>query len=143
MKLLFLDVDGVLNHDKLDWTNAPFVLDPACVERLKRIVTVTRTAVVLSSTWRLSDGGIAILQAALAPVVFLGATPVHGGMMHRALRCREIREFMEERPAERWAVLDDDWDADLNDGSFFQTSFEAGGLTEEITARVIAHLGAA
>ena len=53
MKVIFLDIDGVLNCDFT--TNRVFgydFVDDDKVERLKRIVDETGAKVVLSSTWR-------------------------------------------------------------------------------------------
>lgn len=47
MKLLFLDVDGVLNHyGSRSW------IDPACLARLRRILDATGARSVLSSDWK-------------------------------------------------------------------------------------------
>jgi hypothetical protein len=56
MRLLFLDIDGVLNSTDLmrrgGWNNGTRSLDPECVRRLARIMTESGCAVVISSTWR-------------------------------------------------------------------------------------------
>lgn len=53
MKLIFLDIDGVLNgHDAHRHPNGYCGIDPACVYRLNRIVAETGAAIVLSSAWR-------------------------------------------------------------------------------------------
>lgn len=65
MKVIFLDIDGVLNsndwyvyrrdHVEMDSINAqyPFYeFDPRAVERLNRLVEATDAKIVVSSTWR-------------------------------------------------------------------------------------------
>lgn len=55
MKLIFLDVDGVLNNNKtrtVTFDGWCFV-DDYLVKRLKRIVDATGARIVLSSTWRI------------------------------------------------------------------------------------------
>lgn len=62
VKVLFLDIDGVLNSDawfdllnRSDPDHAPdhvFRLDPICVARVQVILTRTRAQVVLSSSWK-------------------------------------------------------------------------------------------
>ena len=60
-KYLFLDIDGVLNHDKWfdsehykkhqeNWKKSMF--DPECVARVNRILEVTGARLVVSSSWR-------------------------------------------------------------------------------------------
>jgi len=60
MKLIFLDIDGVLNsknwedslpYGKLERKDA---FDPAAVARLNKITDVTGAKIVVSSSWRLS-----------------------------------------------------------------------------------------
>lgn len=61
MKYLFLDIDGVLNHD--EWFSSPeyknnqanwqvSMFDPTCVERVNRILQETGAELVVSSSWR-------------------------------------------------------------------------------------------
>jgi histidinol phosphatase-like enzyme len=63
-KVVFLDVDGVLNNDKterypsnLEELFSPFVLDKENITQLKRILKETGAKIVLSSTWRMSEEG--------------------------------------------------------------------------------------
>lgn len=62
MKVIFLDVDGVLNNnayiqfmvDHLRVQRPGYhLLDPLCVMRLNKIVAATGAELVLSSTWRI------------------------------------------------------------------------------------------
>lgn len=60
-KYLFLDIDGVLNHDGWFCSNAykesrdnwkKSMFDPQCVERVNRILKETGAELVVSSSWR-------------------------------------------------------------------------------------------
>lgn len=54
MKLIFLDIDGVLNYEgyeRFTRMGTRFV-DPVLIKRLKKIIDCTGAKVVLSSTWR-------------------------------------------------------------------------------------------
>eukprot|EP01083_Nonionella_stella_P174496 605085_1 len=53
VKLLFLDVDGVLNNKYLEWTHHNNGLDDNLLAFLKIIVLKTNCKIVLSTTWRL------------------------------------------------------------------------------------------
>lgn len=153
MKIIFLDVDGVLNHSKSPgWktTKDAFVLDEECLNILRDILLLTKAKIVLSSTWRLSDRGCKIVEETLRPNSIIGKTPVLSwGEKHT--RKDEILKWLEAiwplsfgwsgEIITHMAVLDDDTDADLGDGSFFRTDFEAGGLTKEIADRIKSHLG--
>lgn len=84
MKIVFLDIDGVLNNA---CTHEPYCtekgkinvpVDPACVARLNRLLAETGAKVVVSSSWRLF-ADLPELAAVLASkgVVadIIGATP--------------------------------------------------------------------
>lgn len=52
MKVLFLDIDGVLNgHEK--HPDSPYTtIRPDCIQRLNRVVAQTECKIVISSAWR-------------------------------------------------------------------------------------------
>jgi hypothetical protein len=65
MKVLFLDIDGVLNHvqhwkdnlpsdedGQVEWCQSAAGFDPSCVAQLKRIIEETGCEVCVSSSWR-------------------------------------------------------------------------------------------
>ena len=64
MKIIFLDIDGVLNHEAFykerheklkngDKLNHPYSeIDPKCVENLNSLCNDTGAKIVISSTWR-------------------------------------------------------------------------------------------
>ena len=52
MRVVFLDVDGVLNQQASAGTEGNYALDRRCVEGLNRIVAATHCIVVISSLWR-------------------------------------------------------------------------------------------
>lgn len=94
MKILFLDIDGVLclyKKDKklsycVDENNVVGIhnhldLDANCCVRLKTILNQTKTKIVLSSSWRLLDersqsklfGGLTLYK--IFSFYFIGSTP--------------------------------------------------------------------
>lgn len=80
MKLIFLDIDGVLNYEgyeRFTRMGTRFV-DPVLIKRLKKIIDRTGAKVVLSSTWRrgiydmregLTNGCTALKDIAIPPKV--------------------------------------------------------------------------
>jgi hypothetical protein len=54
IKLVFLDIDGVLNcFGAYDWGERPKALIlPECVQQFNRIIEATEAQIVLSSSWR-------------------------------------------------------------------------------------------
>lgn len=133
-KVLFLDVDGVLNS--LNTTNFSelYPIDPYKAFLVGRIQLQTGCEVVLSSSWRNHPEGIENVSKRVVRV--LDKTPWLDG-------CRgdEIHAWLEQHPeVEKYAILDDDSDMLVYQApNFFKTTFEEG-LTDEIAQAVIEHL---
>lgn len=151
-KLLFLDVDGVLNshawwdrrpklepgHSREEFKKNEF--DPEAVKILHKILRETDAMVVLSSVWRLHEESRKDVEK-YARIRFT----VTGESDCRIRGC-EIKQWIDknvpykERGELRYAILDDDSDMLLwQKDDFFQTDHKIG-LTNEIAERVIAHL---
>jgi hypothetical protein len=59
MKVIFLDIDGVLNCDKTpNPRKFPYIVDKKLLVRLKKLLDRTGAKVVLSSTWRCDPVGL-------------------------------------------------------------------------------------
>jgi hypothetical protein len=120
LKVIFLDVDGVLNSrgkwagcDLANLTDSGTRIDPLAVARLKRIVDATDAKIVVSSTWRLNhfdDLRIYLwLHDGLRNRV-IGATPDHHGQP----RGSEIQEWLDSHPGGAvWSFVILDGDADM------------------------------
>lgn len=138
MKVVFLDVDGVLNNFTLIHQNGFDYIDPVMVGRVGIVVKHSGAKIVLSSTWRLQEDDKRRAAAALGE---------QGMFIHdvtpdlRTARSREISDWLEGNPdVERYAILDDDEDAGFGmQGSFFQTDPEVG-ITDRIAEMALSHL---
>lgn len=148
MKVIFLDIDGVMNH------NSYFVRSdkhdrqafcPEATENLRNILVTCKAKIVLSSTWRKSYKNVRRLRKELFSHYGLnryviGLTPViedENNFFHSE-RGVEIRAYMDEHGiAEEDMVIIDDGD-DMNDlmHRLVQTSYE-NGLTKEKAEAVI------
>jgi hypothetical protein len=136
MKILFLDIDGVVNGDATLRRNRRLI-DPQLAALVRGILSaVPGLLVVLSSSWRYSAKGRNVIERRVAPSH--DVTPIlHDITLERG---HEIEAWLVEHPGvERYAILDDD-PAMLPHQlpNFFQTSSESG-ITEEIANRVVAH----
>jgi hypothetical protein len=144
-KVLFLDVDGVLNNiQTLLQAAAVGEFNPICdlsLSILKNIVQKTNCQIVLSSSWRLSEKNLNKLKLSFDKIglVICGQTPDLIGARHL-----EIESWIESHihhPA-LVAVLDDDGDAKIKTISkniqeiFFQTS-RLIGLDQTIADKMI------
>jgi hypothetical protein len=136
MKIIFLDIDGVLNtHKSIGRFGFDFI-DHILVALVARIVRETKAKIVLSSTWRIDkkDQELALRALREQGLEIHDFTPVLVGEDRHV----EIQAWLDKNQVERFAILDDDPDAKI-EGSFFRTD-ESLGLTVEIAERVIKHL---
>lgn len=142
MKVIFLDIDGVLNSNRSakalggmpfpdemgsrDW----HLFDPVAVGLLQKVCEETGAVCVLSSSWRMSMT-LAEVQdlAAYLGVKIVGATRP---TLTREMRGEQIRDWLcSNHPIEKYAILDDDADMlDEQKDNFVQTSFQEGLLFE-------------
>ena len=134
MKVIFLDIDGVLNcKNRLTHANSP--TSPMlrwCLNSAICLIPPGAKA-VLSSTWRYDS--IGVFSARHFGIPFIDTTPD----LPDEPRCREILNWLEHHPeVERFAVLDDE-DDDLDDLPLFQPS-SSTGLTEQIARGVASYL---
>ena len=101
MKLIFLDIDGVLNRERRMPTVCKVEQD--CLTLLRGLTERSEAQIVLSSAWRLKDE--AAIRKVLSPLPVLGITPRRNGNN----RAREIRAFLDglQEPVEAFVLLDD------------------------------------
>ena len=140
MKVIFLDIDGVLNNFGLISRYGFDYIDEGCVLLLAQVVKSTRAEIVLSSSWRREEYDLSLAKAALerADLEIKDCTPWLNG---RA-RVYEIKQWLEEHPGvTKFVILDDDEDAGFEVDGFFQTDPEVG-FTSEIAENVVLYLGA-
>ena len=161
MKILFLDMDGVVNkgtdnasparyryNDK--WSNPSdrfdlYYVDPELAARVSALVNDFNLRIVSTSTWRCGktvDEFKELLNNRFLPGDrLIGFTP--DGESKGMTRADEICYFLQHSEAniERYVILDDEKKANYSTskGRFFQTSFYKG-YTEKIDIRVRKYL---
>ena len=123
MKLIFLDIDGVLNYEGYErfTRSGTRFIDPVLIKRLKKIIDCTGAKVVLSSTWR---KGIYDMREGLADTVdaldakellaelgrygieIYGVTPMCG-LISRAEEIKRYLDSCEGEDIGQFVILDD------------------------------------
>lgn len=123
MRVLFFDIDGVLNtRSTSNPRKFPYVVDQRLVKRFQRLVARTKARPVMISTWRYDPAGL--FSAKHHGIPFRGVTP---DLPNRPRR-DEIVAWLRRHPkVTRFAVLDDD-DDELDALPLFQPS-PSEGLT--------------
>lgn len=137
MKIIFLDVDGVLNscsfasrlmaEEGVDCFSED-ILDPKCLTRLRHIVRKTGAEIVLSSSWRSIYGARMHLVDQLKKfgLSIHSDTPRSGKD-----RGDDITAWFEQHkdvPVEAYVILDDDCDMGVHIMHLVRTSFFDWGL---------------
>lgn len=143
MKVIFLDVDGVLNCRAtfMAQQDKHHVLDEELIARCNALVRETGARIVLSSTWRLLPEARAALKASpLDTSAMIGSTPTGGEVSAHLFsgqqRGDEIASWLSEHPeVERYVIIDDDSDMRPEQLPWFVKTDFASGLTEECSAR--------
>lgn len=113
MKILFLDIDGVLNSDRScmafdgyphDFSEAGLAkFDNVALGLLRRLVRVTECSVVLSSTWRMYYTPEQASEGLQVPVI--DVTPDLGSYETRG---SEVAAWLDQHPeVEAFAIVDD------------------------------------
>jgi hypothetical protein len=145
MKVIFLDIDGVLNvisqgHDKYG-----AIFHYHFIENLEKIIIKTNAKIVISSTWRSS--GLKQMQSMwkdrhLAGDV-IGITPYRDDR-HRG---KEIQEYIDVNNIDKYVIIDDDSDMLKSQRKYFVKTSEnqdhpdcidvGYGLTNICTEKVI------
>ena len=156
MKVVFLDIDGVLNS-RADWkrvgdsitdaefvTRSPRLLDPDAVARLNRLLRATGAAIVVSSTWRLRESVDTMQQLLGAAGIVgrvIGLTPLPRDVPGWKSRGDEIAAWWAAHaaPQAMMAVLDDESDLGAFTDRLVRTDPEVG-LTDADVERAIALL---
>lgn len=136
MKVLFLDIDGVVNcqntFDNLKDKVIP--LDKYMCFLVGKILLDTDCQLVLSSSWRGYKDGEKEIERRIGKIY--DRTPYKPGV-----RGNEIQAWLDGHlDVTKYAILDDDSDMlPWHLPSFFQTTWEHG-LTDEIARSVTQHL---
>lgn len=149
MKVIFLDIDGVLNHEQhYKWlmeTDEPTPLqrtypytefNPESCRLLKEIIWETGAQIVVSSSWRLAgEVRLNSLFKYLGLPKIYGITPV----FNNRVRGDEIKQWLSEHPnVDKYVILDDDTDMLPEQISFFvKTNPYEDGLNEGCKEKAI------
>jgi hypothetical protein len=134
MRIVFLDIDGVLNCKRTsNPRKLPYIVDPPLLERFRHVLAQTRAEVVLSSTWRYDPAGL--FSARHWGIPFIDVIP---DIPHQPRRDEILAWLKGHGDVDRFAVLDDE-DDELDALPLFQPS-AATGLSDKVAAGLTRYL---
>lgn len=145
MKIIFLDIDGVMNHKEYFHRGRLHERQEFCpiaVRNLRELLKVTGAKIVVSSTWR--KMGITRLRKLFACYdlrkYLIGITPI----LENQERGTEIEKFIQDFPdaIDDFVIIDDDDDMGRLLPHLVQTSHYTQGLNDIIREEVISRLHA-
>lgn len=143
MKILFLDIDGVLNSQNFTKNNISRTIlpddsniDPQSCKLLEDLlVSCPDLYIVISSTWRRMFN-LNQLQNILKQKGLLSCNKIidYTPSLQNSIRGNEIQSWLDEHPeVSLFAILDDDNDMGNITDHLIQTDFNIGLTSQEIT----------
>lgn len=113
-KVIFLDIDGVLNIMRPERDKYGSLFHENFVDNLKRIINGTGAVIVISSTWRLSGLSVMINmwkdRDLPGKVVGITSSLCYKDGNENLVRGDEIQEFIDKFNIINYLILDDDTD---------------------------------
>lgn len=152
MKVIFLDIDGVLNsheffertkenrdgfYDPSDGETWLAMLDEACVARLERLVAEHDAKVVISSSWRCvleHDEIERLLRVKGFTGKVIGATTKSYGLVpdRDTVRGDQIQHWLNANPVDSYVILDDNSDMAHLEPRLVLTKWATGIKDEDV-----------
>jgi hypothetical protein len=142
VKVLFLDVDGVLNHAGCMPLCKARMFDPACCDLIRQVVAETDCSIVVSSTWRLGETleslkaklftcGLAVTDRIIGMTPDLVTPRIKGPdgepLIYERVRGHEIGAWLDDHPeVTRYVIVDDDSDMAEHLPRLVRTTWKAG-----------------
>ncbi len=111
MKVIFLDIDGVLNSDEyyektrnLDIQGIESEIDVSKIELLKKAIDITEAKVVLTSSWRYTKNALLLKDLLRKYKINVDSTPYIDNK-----RGLEIKKWLLDNPnVEDYVIIDDE-----------------------------------
>lgn len=132
-RIIFLDVDGVLNGFKFQCKD--FAVNWSCVRILKEIIEETWAEVVISSSWRLSEESLSQLyRECLCFDLDLEKYVIWKTPKLTQWRWAEIRQWLLKNPFSDFVILEDsphDMIFYVEEGLVVKTDHEFGLTAED------------
>ena len=144
MKVLFLDIDGVIcsirsavAYGGFPWTvkeKDMYLFDDVAIKLIQRLCKDTNTKIVLSSVWRLSHDWKMIGEKLNLPIIDKTPNKLSSN------RGEEIAMWLRDNKVDAYAIVDDDSDMLEEQLPFFVRVYSKNGLSFENYEQLMAIL---
>lgn len=153
MKIIFLDIDGVLNTDrsiKNRVNNDQIDFEEEALINLMNVINQTDAYIVISSTWRIhkADNGflwselIRNLKSVNIEDRIIDITPVLDTNLRTQIRWQEIKKWLDdnkEKQISKFVIIDDEWSMEIYNDHFIKC-YGYKGLTIELGDQAVRKL---
>ncbi|WP_127532157.1 HAD domain-containing protein [Paenibacillus kobensis] len=157
MRIIFLDIDGVLNTDRAVrlrqlHEQADINFDAEAMKNLQELIDATDAYVVISSTWRIHYNTENRLWTELIRNFMqyglehriIGITPVLDSNLQPSTRWREIESWLRnylDGHIQSFVIVDDEWEMGPYTRTHFLKCQGYRGITTEVKDKAIQILG--
>lgn len=141
MKLIFLDIDGVLVTTGSLMAGNEYKFDKVCVKNLLEIITITGAKIVISSSWReemtLNQLKLLFEKNGLGDNLIV-ITPIYGD---HEIRGSEIKAFLDssDLKIDKFVIIDDEEEMGELSPYLVETNFKSG-IDERVKKQVLEKL---
>ena len=136
MKILFLDCDGIINHNAWYKSQAYYEndfldqdIDPKVIERLNKLTNSKDVKIVISSSWKIASGCIERLRrVGLDNVIDITPNLIFSVPIEKYCRGMEIDAYLNAHSeVEKYLIIDDMNDFfDEQQGCFLLIDYQVG-----------------
>lgn len=139
VRVIFLDVDGVLNNEKSLRMGELISMD--CVRHVRRISRLADADIVISSSWRIGNSTHTLREMFHMVGLFrvIGRTSSNDSSLSD--RGDEIKQWLDANPTvEKYVILDDDRDILPEQMPYFINTDAMEGITENQSTYAIRNI---
>lgn len=140
MKIIFLDIDGVLNNDNHIYHYGNNYIDNNLLNLFVAVLKSTKSEVVLSCGWKINDFKLKTLTDKLSRFEINILDIINSNKDGWINAQEEIKKWLKNHPqVSKYCIISSDFDVGQGLKNFFRTDSELG-LTEDSSIDVIDYM---
>lgn len=139
MKIIFLDIDGVLNDHRISEPAGCYGINPECMKCLNMIIQFTKANLVISSAWRYMITGGSMTLSGFEYMLRTHGLDQNAQIVGHtktdeeiASREGQIKAFIDENNVQQYVILDDMSVFPFMSERFYKTNSKFGLTKEDV-----------